>query len=194
MDVSTTQLRTGFTLLEVVLVIVILGILSVITFEFFTGAVKIYNVARADNSLYQMGRNALWRIIRDTRSAVNAELSGNELILSNIKPTPLDDATGVRYILDGNILLRSREGGASPTRNPIADRVSTAEFEVEPGFIRIDLKFKNSSDARLEFITGVAVRNYSTRFQGDWNELADPEKYFNNSSGNAEKEQKGQTG
>lgn len=178
MRASTTQRQRGFTLLEVILVIAILGILSVISFEFFTGSVKIYTVARADNTLYQTGRNALWRILRDARSAAGCTLSGGDLILSNIEPTPRDDATTVRYVLDGEVLLRIREGVQSPTKNPIAEQVTVAAFKPEAGFLRVSLELTDRSGGRVEFLTGVTLQNQSTRFQGDWEELAEPAELF----------------
>ena len=178
MRLSITQRQGGFTLLEVVLVIAIMGILSVISFEFFTGSVKIYNLARADNALCQMGRNALWRILREARSASGCTLSGSDLILSNIQPTPEDDATTVRYVLDGEVLIRVREGASSPTKNPIADRVAGAVFKPETGFLLVYLQLADPAGGRVEFLTGVALQNQSARFQGDWKELDDPANLF----------------
>ena len=175
---STTQRQGGFTLLEVILVITILGILSVISFEFFTGSVKIYNVARANNSLYQTGRNALWRILREARSATGCTLSGSDLLLSNIQPTPRDDATTISYVLDGEVLLRIREGMYYLTQNPIAEPVTVAAFEPQPGFLRVYIELADQAGGKAEFLTGVALQNQSTRFQGDWKELADPAKLF----------------
>jgi prepilin-type N-terminal cleavage/methylation domain-containing protein len=178
MRMSITQRQSGFTLLEVVLVIAIVGILSVISFEFFTGSVKIYTVARANNTLYQTGRNALWRILREARSAAGCSLSGSDLILSNIQPTPLDDATTLRYVLDGEVLLRIREGASSPNRNPIAEQVAVAAFNPQTGFLRVYLELTDRAGGKVGFLTGVALQNRSTRFQGDWKELADPAKLF----------------
>ncbi|MEA1929258.1 MAG: type II secretion system protein [Candidatus Auribacterota bacterium] len=173
-----TQRQRGFTLLEVVLVIVIMGILSVISFEFFTGSVRVYTVARANTTLYQMGRNALRRILREARSAAGCSLSGSELVLSNIQPTPLDDATTLRYVLDGEVLLRIREGVSSPTKNPIADQVRVAAFKPKTGFLRVYLEFTDQEGGGVEFLSGVTLQNQSGRFQGDWEELAEPEKLF----------------
>jgi len=148
MRMSITQRQGGFTLLEVVLVIVIVGILSAISFEFFAGSVKIYTVARANNTLYQTGRNALWRILREARTAAGCTLSGSDLILSNIQPTPLDDATTLRYVLDGEVLLRIREGALSPTKNPIAEQVTGAAFNPQTGFLRVNLELADRSGER----------------------------------------------
>ena len=178
MRVSITQRQGGFTLLEVILVIVIMGILSVISFEFFTGSVKIYTVARANNTLYQIGRNSLWRIIRDARSATGCTISGSDLILTNIQPTPLDDATTVSYVLDGEVLLRIREGVNPPTENPIAKPVTVAAFNQQSGFLRVYLELTDPEGGKAEFLAGVTLQNQSARFQGDWEELAEPANLF----------------
>ena len=172
MRVSITQRQGGFTLLEVILVIVIIGILSVISFEFFTGSVKIYTVARANNTLYQIGRNSLWRIIRDARSATGCTISGSDLILTN------DDATTVSYVLDGEVLLRIREGVYPPTENPIAKPVTVAAFNQQSGILRVNLELTDPEGGKAEFLAGVALQNQSARFQGDWEELAEPAELF----------------
>ena len=64
--------KNGHTLFEVILVIIILGIISAITFQFFTGSVRLYRLASSYSRIYQFGRNALARICRDTRSAEEA--------------------------------------------------------------------------------------------------------------------------
>ena len=172
MRVSITQRQGGFTLLEVILVIVIMGILSVISFEFFTGSVKIYTVARANNTLYQIGRNSLWRIIRDARSATGCTISGSDLILTN------DDATTVSYVLDGEVLLRIRGGVNPPTANPIAKPVTVAAFNQQSGILRVNLELTDPEGGKAEFLAGVALQNQSARFQGDWEELAEPAELF----------------
>ncbi|HVN97951.1 MAG TPA: type II secretion system protein [Syntrophorhabdaceae bacterium] len=59
----------GFTLIEITIVIVILGILSVFTFSFIDSAVKTYTIASKQRLLYQQGSYIMERISRELRDA-----------------------------------------------------------------------------------------------------------------------------
>lgn len=59
----------GFTLIEVVTVIVVLGILSAFTFSFIDNAVKTYSVGKRQRMLYQEASYIMERISRELRDA-----------------------------------------------------------------------------------------------------------------------------
>jgi prepilin-type N-terminal cleavage/methylation domain-containing protein len=59
----------GFTLIEIVTVIVVLGILSVFTFSFIDNAVKMYSIGSKQRMLYQEASYIMERISRELRDA-----------------------------------------------------------------------------------------------------------------------------
>jgi prepilin-type N-terminal cleavage/methylation domain-containing protein len=59
----------GFTLIEIVTVIVVLGTLSVFTFSFIDNAVKMYAIGSKQRMLYQEVSYAMERITRELRDA-----------------------------------------------------------------------------------------------------------------------------
>lgn len=59
----------GFTLIEIVTVVVVLGILSVFTFSFIDNAVKTYMIGSKQRMLYQEASYATERITRELRDA-----------------------------------------------------------------------------------------------------------------------------
>ena len=59
----------GFTLIEIVTVIVVLGILSVFTFSFIDNAVKTYMIGSKQRMLYQEASYIMERISRELRDA-----------------------------------------------------------------------------------------------------------------------------
>jgi prepilin-type N-terminal cleavage/methylation domain-containing protein len=61
--------ENGFTLIEIVTVIVVLGILSVFTFSFIDNAVKMYTIGSKQRMLYQEASYVMERVSRELRDA-----------------------------------------------------------------------------------------------------------------------------
>jgi len=61
--------RRGFTLIEIIIVIVILGFVSAITIKFLTDSLRIYTMTVNQKTLYDEGKLALERMARDIRDA-----------------------------------------------------------------------------------------------------------------------------
>jgi prepilin-type N-terminal cleavage/methylation domain-containing protein len=119
----------GFTLIEMVTVIVVLGILSVFTFSFIDNAVKIYTVGSKQRMLYREASYAMERITRELCDAqviiiVNPGTDNSVLNLSTkAHGTTMDSATQVLYSRNtlNNDLIRlsttsSRVIGSKATR------------------------------------------------------------------------------
>jgi len=176
--------KNGHTLFEVILVIIILGIISAITFQFFTGSVRLYRLASSYSRIYQFGRNALARICRDTRSAEEARTrtmgSDGRLQLGEIQTTPLDDATEITYSSDvggTGLLVRSRTNGTSPSDNPIAAELSRwgPSSPLTDYFIRMEMELLLPEGGTVEFRTGAALRNREDNYRPPrrWRETVD---------------------
>jgi len=61
--------QKGFTLIEIIIVIVILGIVSAITIKFLTDSLRIYTMTVNQKTLLDEGKLALERMCRDIRDA-----------------------------------------------------------------------------------------------------------------------------
>ena len=66
---SEISLQRGFTLIEIIIVIVILSIVSGITIKFLIDSLKIYTMTVNQKTLYDEGKLALERMCRDIRDA-----------------------------------------------------------------------------------------------------------------------------
>jgi prepilin-type N-terminal cleavage/methylation domain-containing protein len=98
----------GFTLIEIVMVIVVLGILSVFTFSFIDNAVKTYMIGSKQRMLYQEASFAMERITRELRDAEQIFASSSELyIWPKAHPGAMDTNRYVRYWMQNGNLVRT---------------------------------------------------------------------------------------
>jgi prepilin-type N-terminal cleavage/methylation domain-containing protein len=96
----------GFTLIEIVTVIVVLGILSVFTFSFIDNAVKTYMIGSKQRMLYQEASYIVERIARELRDAqsVSRDSSGQTLTITKAShasnPLIMDESLNVVFYRD----------------------------------------------------------------------------------------------
>jgi prepilin-type N-terminal cleavage/methylation domain-containing protein len=128
----------GFTLIEIVMVIVVLGILSVFTFSFIDNAVKTYTIGSRQRMLYQEASYMMERISRELRDAEDVRIristagsDNSELsIYQKAHPTGMDNNTSnVYFWRNGNDLIRS--SGSSGVGQTIGSRVNKFKIEQE---------------------------------------------------------------
>jgi prepilin-type N-terminal cleavage/methylation domain-containing protein len=103
----------GFTLIEIVTVIVVLGILSIFTFSFIDNAVRTYMIGSRQRMLYQEAAYIMERITRELRDARSVSIpSAGRLRLtkSNISSsTIMDHSSSVDFFKSGTNLMRSSD-------------------------------------------------------------------------------------
>lgn len=103
----------GFTLIEIVMVIVVLGILSVFTFSFIDNAVKTYMIGSKQRMLYQEASYTMERITRELRDArlVSLPSAGRlSLTKSNVSSSAIMDHTSnVDFFKSGTNLIRGSD-------------------------------------------------------------------------------------
>lgn len=131
----------GFTLIEIVMVIVVLGILSVFTFSFIDNAVKTYAIGSKQRMLYQEASYIMERITRELRDAqsVSRDSIGQTLSITKAphaaNPMIMDSSPTVVFYRDAGsrrIMRRSAAlSGVVFSDLTIGGNVDT--FDVPPG-------------------------------------------------------------
>jgi len=121
----------GFTLIEVIVVIVILSIASAITIYFLINSIKIYTMTVKQKTLMDEGKVALERMCRDIRDAQiisvpNTGSSGTSITFTRTNAT-VQDIAGETIIFQRNAGANTLEKvKASPsTTSTMAGNVST---------------------------------------------------------------------
>lgn len=103
----------GFTLIEIVTVIVVLGILSVFTFRFVDFAIKTYAIGSKQRMLYQEASYIMERVtkeLRDARSVSLPSVGRLRLTKSNTSSSAImDHSSSVDYFKSGTSLIRSSD-------------------------------------------------------------------------------------
>ena len=119
----------GFTLIEIIIVIVILCIVSAITVKFLVDSLRIYTMAANQKALYDEAKLALERMCRDIRDARSVSQpaaggSGNTIRFRRTNATARDAANEwIIFRLTGTTLEKDK---ANPNVTvPLASNVST---------------------------------------------------------------------
>ena len=119
----------GFTLIEIIIVIVILGIIGGITFQFVAYGVEAFKKSSARKELYDQGKLALERMVRELRDAKEVEGSSSSSITFN-KAHPdqaADSIEEVKFQLNDTSHELERVGNPSaptPVTSVLAANVS----------------------------------------------------------------------
>ena len=159
-------LQRGFTLIEVVVVIVILSIVSAITINFLINSLKIYTMTVNQKTLFDEGKLALERMCRDIRDGRSITSpasggSGSSITFIRNNATAQDVAAeSITFQLTGSTLEKVK---ASPSvTSSLASNVST--FTVTRGAagndeITLVLTFSLASGENVTLQTKVWPKN-----------------------------------
>jgi prepilin-type N-terminal cleavage/methylation domain-containing protein len=186
---ANSELQRGFTLIEIVIVIVILSIISAISIKFLVDSLQIYTMTVNQKALFDEGKLALERMCRDLRDArtlttPGAGASGSILRFTRDNNTAQDSAgEDIRFIWSGTpgTALQKRKSQPSVTLVDLASNVST--FTVTRGAtatnnaneITILLTLSLASGENLTLRTKVYPKNLPTNttyknFKNYWEE------------------------
>jgi len=114
-----SELQRGFTLIEIIIVIVILSIVSAITIKFLVDSLRIYTMTVNQKTLFDEGKLALERMcrdIRDSRSITSVTASSITFVR--------DDATA--QDIAGETIIFQRNAGANTLEKVKASPASTS--------------------------------------------------------------------
>ena len=136
------NLERGFTLIEIVVVIVILSIVSAITIKFLVDSMRIYTMTVNQKTLFDEGKLALERMCRDIRDAKSitspaAGGSGSLITFTRTNATAQDSTSeNITFQLTGTNLEKVKTSPAATST--IAGNVST--FTVTRGATEDEIK------------------------------------------------------
>jgi prepilin-type N-terminal cleavage/methylation domain-containing protein len=171
----------GFTLIEIIVVIVILSIISAITINFLINSMKIYTMTMNQKTLFDEGKLALERMCRDIRDARSITSPGSGSSGSSItfirNNATAQDVAGetITFQLTGSTLEKVK---SSPSvTSALASNVST--FTVTRGAtndeITLVLSLSISSGENVTLQTKVYPKNLARdttykNFARNWQE------------------------
>jgi prepilin-type N-terminal cleavage/methylation domain-containing protein len=174
----------GFTLIEIIIVIVILSIVSGITIKFLIDSLKIYTMTVNQKTLFDEGKLALERMCRDIRDAraittPAAGGSGNTIVFQRTYATAQDGLNEtLTFRLTGTTLEKVKTSPAGTS--PLASNVSS--FTVTRGAagneeITLSLTLSLATGENITLQTKVYPKNLSDNatyknFFQNWQEIS----------------------
>ena len=116
----------GYTLIEIIIVIVILGIIGGISFQFVGYGVEAFKKSSARKELYDQGRLALERMVRELRDAKEVEgSSSSSITFKKAHPEQAADyIEEIKFQLNGTNLERVGNPSGTPATAVLASNVS----------------------------------------------------------------------
>lgn len=143
--------QRGFILIELMVVVVILGLITLGLVTFFTGGTKSWVAGQSQLVAQRNARQAMDRMVREIREASEITTSNDEKIIFN---TPWE--TGITYELSVNTINRNN--------NPLINNVSNLDFDypsLSKVHILLEVDVDKDGNPDITLNTDVNLRNYS---------------------------------
>lgn len=162
----------GFTIIELVTVIVVLAILGVFTFSFLDNAIKTYRLVKEQSPLYADGTCIMERITRELSDATQVDVAASSTLQFQTAHVPpsLTPPIQITFYRDGRNLKRIDSRGVSILGNNIDATDDGFRVTRNPATgtgqetITVELKLTSSNDSSIPpFVlrTTVIPNNYS---------------------------------
>ncbi|HOP86081.1 MAG TPA: prepilin-type N-terminal cleavage/methylation domain-containing protein [Syntrophorhabdaceae bacterium] len=124
----------GFTLIEIIITIVILSVIGVFSFSFFSHLTMTYTMTESKRTIHQEAVYALERISRELRDAKEVKVNNNVIQFERAHATGQDSNKYIKFYKSATDLYRDSAGDSgfttNTTHNIIAKNVSS--FTVSP--------------------------------------------------------------
>lgn len=149
--------QKGFTLIEIIIVIVILSIISAITIKFLTDGLRIYTMTVNQKTLFDEGKLALERMCRDIRDAQSISSVSADSITFVRNNATFQDIAGETIIFQRNAgasTLEKVKASPSATRT-MADNVSAFAVINATNEIQLQLTLSLSTGENVTLQTKV---------------------------------------
>lgn len=134
--------QKGYSLIEIIIVIVVLGIIGGVTFQIVASGVEAFKESSARKELYDQGRLALERMAREIRDAKELVACSDESITFNKQHPSQDGVAEIKFWLDGTNLWRVRNPSTTADSDLLASNVDSFQVANEncgsPSGISID--------------------------------------------------------
>lgn len=143
--------QRGFILIELMVVVVILGLITLGLVTFFTGGTKSWVAGQSQLVAQRNARQAMDRMVREIREASEITTSNDEKIIFN---TPWE--TGITYELSVNTINRNN--------NPLINNVSNLDFDypsLSKVHILLEVDVDKDGNPDITLNSYVSLRNYS---------------------------------
>ena len=155
----------GFTLIEIVVVIVILSIVSAITIKFLVDSMRIYTMTVNQKTLFDEGKLALERMCRDIRDARSITSpasggSGSSIAFTRTNATDQDAANeSITFQKTGNTLEKVKT--SPPATTAMASSVTTVTVTrgATHDEIKLELRLSLGSGEQVTLQTKVYPKN-----------------------------------
>jgi prepilin-type N-terminal cleavage/methylation domain-containing protein len=146
----------GYTLIEFIISIVILGILGAFTFSFLGSGLSLYVEQQQHKTLYDEGRLALKymaREIRDANRNAAITIGASSITFTRQHPFPIT----ITYNLSGNTLNRVSNG-----TYPLAGNVSAFNpaYNSLTNLVTFEIVLTQAGGGAVRFSTEIYPRNY----------------------------------
>ncbi|MDI6762671.1 MAG: prepilin-type N-terminal cleavage/methylation domain-containing protein [Thermodesulfobacteriota bacterium] len=186
-----SELQKGFTLIEIIIVIVILSIVSGITIKFLIDSLKIYTMTVNQKTLFDEGKLAMERMCRDIRDANGITGTTASSITFTRAHTTVQDVAGETIIFQlnaGTGTLQKDKSLPLPDPPPVDMASNVTGFVVTNATneiqLRLTLQLTSGESVRLQ--TKVYPKNlppdvtpltatYNKHFGGNWKEVKSPD-------------------
>jgi prepilin-type N-terminal cleavage/methylation domain-containing protein len=122
--------QKGYTLIEIVMVIVILGVIGAFTFQFVAHGVQAFKKSSARKDLYDQGRLALERMVRELRDTKEVtDSSGSSVTFKKAHPAQAaDNIEEIKFELVGTDLRRVGDPNGTPATAVLASNVTSFQI------------------------------------------------------------------
>ncbi len=155
---NASRNEAGFTLLEIVITVVLLGIISVVTIQFVSSSAEVGQIQTERNKLVNEARLVMETMTREIRFAVPARVVATPVSITFDKQFPyLQDlaVAGIDYTYDPVAQVIQRTGGAVST---VASQVSAFAITDNAGWYTISMTLTHPLGGSFSLASAVRPR------------------------------------